>query len=108
MSEQEIKIRRKYWSNGQLRYEHPSFVNGKAHGINKGWFINGFLQYIAPIINGEWHGFDKNWSHNGCIDNFEIWRKDIEKITVAFNAPLIKNLQPNKPLFTKELWKILK
>ncbi len=49
----EIKI--KYWPNGKIKYEWP-MLNGRWHGIQKGWYENGFKSYVFIQKQGNTHG----------------------------------------------------
>ena len=62
MNETEIKTN--YYSNGQLRYERP-FLNGRSHGIMKGWWDNGNIQYIYLRVNGQTQGMVQRWNEDG-------------------------------------------
>ena len=46
------EIKKGYYENGQLEYEHP-YQNGKRHGICKGWWKNGKLGYKHYWLYGE-------------------------------------------------------
>ena len=50
--------------NGQLMYEHP-MLNGRYHGILKGWHDNGNISYIWPCLNGQLQGMCQEWNKNG-------------------------------------------
>ena len=45
----EVKIKRSYYANGQMRYEHP-YKDGKRHGTRRGWY-----QDLLGEENGDDH-----------------------------------------------------
>jgi antitoxin component YwqK of YwqJK toxin-antitoxin module len=102
----EVEIERGNRPSGQLWYER-SYMNGKLHGLKRGWYEDGQLKYKLPYVNRRLRGLLRWWNKNGQLDFFSIWSKNTRKITIKFKAASIKNTT-NKPLFAKELWKQLK
>jgi len=49
------EIKREYWINRHLWYEIP-YINGKAHGLSKGWYFNGQLYFETKLKNHLEHG----------------------------------------------------
>jgi antitoxin component YwqK of YwqJK toxin-antitoxin module len=58
--------KRKYYDNGQLRWETP-FVNGQAHGIERCRYPNGKLAWETPWVNDQRHGIARDWHENGQL-----------------------------------------
>jgi antitoxin component YwqK of YwqJK toxin-antitoxin module len=70
----ETKIKRTYWSNGQLQSEWPC-VDGIPHGLTKWWWSNGQLGSAVPYVDGMPHGMIKWWHRDGDIDGFWLWNQ---------------------------------
>ncbi len=59
---------RKYYSNGQLRYEwyfKLPLDGTRADGISRGWWPNGQLKQIKTWKNGKQVGISTGWYENG-------------------------------------------
>ena len=54
---------RRYWENGNLRYEWY-FKNGVQHGISKSWWPSGQIKNIQHYKNGVLDGELKGWYEN--------------------------------------------
>ncbi len=57
---------RRYWENGNLRYEWR-FVNGKQNGVSRAWWPNGDLKNERIYEAGNPHGPLIGWYENGKI-----------------------------------------
>ena len=55
---------RRYWSNGNLRYEW-FFKNGKQEGASISWWPNGDRKSEMYYENGKLHGVLRGWYENG-------------------------------------------
>ena len=55
---------RRYWSNGNLRYEWY-FKNGKQQGVSKGWWPNGDIKSERNYNKGRLHGKKTAWYETG-------------------------------------------
>jgi len=55
---------RRYWSNGNLRYEWY-FKDGKQDGVSKGWWPNGDIKSEKNYNNGKLHGKRTAWYETG-------------------------------------------
>ena len=64
-----------YHKNGQLKYEWPT-INGKYHGILKGWWNNGNIKYICSRLNGQLQGMRQDWNYDGTRDFMLQWKND--------------------------------
>jgi len=62
----EYTIKRDYYDNGLLRYEH-NYVNNKLEGLQKQWYDNGQLWYKFNYVNDKQEGVRKGWYDNGQI-----------------------------------------
>lgn len=62
-------IRRGYYNNGQLSYEHPRHPHYKEHlhGMAKSWYSNGQIEYEIPYNKGTLHGIQRGWYKNGQL-----------------------------------------
>jgi antitoxin component YwqK of YwqJK toxin-antitoxin module len=60
---------RKYWSNGQLRYEWEYKDGERADGTSKSWWPNGQLKQINIWNNGFRTGLQTTWHENGKKKN---------------------------------------
>ena len=70
--ENEVKIMKGYYDNGQLQDEWP-ILNGVIHGTQKSWWSNGNKYYEFVCVHGTWFGMRQHWNENGSIKYFEIW-----------------------------------
>jgi len=52
------EIKRGYYANGQLQYEHP-YKDGKRHGTHRSWHKNGKLEYEWLYEHGKLVATDK-------------------------------------------------
>ena len=57
---------RRYWENGNLRYE-LYYKEGKQDGVSKSWWPNGDLKNERNYNNGILHGPLKGWWENGKV-----------------------------------------
>jgi len=55
MSIDKMEIKRGYYSNGHLSYEH-SYRGEDEHGIFKSWLEDGTIDYVINYENGLLHG----------------------------------------------------
>lgn len=52
------------YRSGTLKSQ-SDIVEGKLHGVSKGWFTNGVLQVEEPFANGRSHGLRTKWFASG-------------------------------------------
>jgi len=58
---------RKYWPDGNLRYEWE-YKNGKrADGVAKGWWANGNLKQTIEFQGGKYNGLKIGWYESGKV-----------------------------------------
>jgi len=62
-------------AKGQLMYETP-FVNGKAHGIQKGYWSDGQLCWEDPFVNNQQHGISRWYNRDGTLRSETLWIRD--------------------------------
>lgn len=65
-------INKGWYENGQLEYEWP-YQSGKEHGICKRWYENGKLECEWLYQNGERYGICKGWHENGQLSYEKYW-----------------------------------
>jgi antitoxin component YwqK of YwqJK toxin-antitoxin module len=70
----ETKIKRTYWSNGQLQSER-AHVDKVPHGVSKWWDTSGHLRSEHPYVGGKLHGMEKQWSQSGGIVWFRLYNQ---------------------------------
>ena len=58
---------RRYWENGNLRYEWY-YKDGKQDGVSKSWWPNGDLKSKRNYKDGKLHGQQKSWYEDGSPD----------------------------------------
>ena len=58
---------RRYWSNGNLRYEWEYKDGKRVDGISKGWWPNGNIKIIRNWVNGKHKGLQQEFYTNGKI-----------------------------------------
>ena len=58
---------KKYWSNGNLKYEWYYKDGKRADGVSKGWWENGQLKMVKSWKNGIPDGLCTNWYQNGQL-----------------------------------------
>jgi len=58
---------RRYWSNGNLRYEWEYLNGQRADGVAKGWWSNGNLKQTIEYKEGKWNGLKIGWYESGNI-----------------------------------------
>jgi len=68
----EVEWKKQYHSCGQ-EYRLIPYVNGKRHGIEKGYRTNGTLDYEDPYVNGVNHGIEKWYHEDGTLRRETIW-----------------------------------
>lgn len=56
-----------YYENGKINFIYP-IVDGKIHGQGKCWHENGQMQCEESYKSGELHGFKRDWYPNGNIE----------------------------------------
>jgi antitoxin component YwqK of YwqJK toxin-antitoxin module len=71
----ETKIKREYWSNGEVCSE-KSYVGEELHGVSKWWWPSGQLRLEVPYVDGKLHGMMKHWRRNGDISGFRLYNQD--------------------------------
>lgn len=49
------------------------YLDDKYHGIQKGWYTSGQLEYELSYQNGDWHGIHKAWDALGQLRYKEYW-----------------------------------
>ena len=70
---------RKYWSNGQLRYEWEYKDGERADGTSKSWWPNGKLKQTISWKDGKVDGLSTQWDENGQKEdecNYKNGKKD--------------------------------
>jgi antitoxin component YwqK of YwqJK toxin-antitoxin module len=58
---------RRYWPEGNLRYEWEYLNGQRADGISKGWWPNGNLKQTVEYKEGKWNGLKIGWYESGKI-----------------------------------------
>lgn len=66
---------RRYWSNGNLRYEWEYKNGQRADGVARGWWSNGNLKQTIEYRDGKWNGLKIGWYESGNIKS-EVTYKD--------------------------------
>tara|TARA_Y100000310_G_scaffold270443_1_gene284268 strand:- start:1846 stop:2229 length:384 start_codon:yes stop_codon:yes gene_type:complete len=66
---------RRYWPNGNLRYEWYYKDGKRADGISKGWWYNGNLKQTITWKNGKKVGLFTAWYENGQKKSEKIYKK---------------------------------
>ena len=64
---------RRYWENGNLRYEWH-FKDGKQNGASKSWWPNGEIKSKRKYKNGTTHGSVKSWHENGQVSGIREFK----------------------------------
>jgi len=58
-------------------------VNGKKHGIDKGYYESGALWYETPYVNGMRHGLERGYDkEKSNIYFLALYNKDQEVVAV--------------------------
>ena len=57
---------RRYWENGNLRYEWY-FKDGKQDGVSKSWWPNGDIKSKRNYKDGKEHGSNIGWYEDGQV-----------------------------------------
>jgi antitoxin component YwqK of YwqJK toxin-antitoxin module len=74
---------RRYWPNGNLRYEWYYKDGTRADGISKGWWYNGNLKQTITWKNGKKVGLFTAWYENGQMmaeGNYKVEERDGKRI----------------------------
>ena len=64
---------RRYWENGNLRYEWY-FKDGKQDGVSRAWWPNGDIKNERNYKNGKPHGPLKGWRENGLVSGIRDYK----------------------------------
>lgn len=70
----EIQYKRGNWHNGQLCFEVP-YLDGKKHGIEKWFRMDGTPEMELSFQNGVKHGEAKTWHPNGVLENYVMFHE---------------------------------
>jgi len=68
-----------YYPNNKIKQQMKTYKNGKLHGLEKIWHIDGKLWVQYNYKNGKLHGLCESWDRNGVLrykENYKNGKKD--------------------------------
>jgi antitoxin component YwqK of YwqJK toxin-antitoxin module len=68
----EVQYKRGSWHNGQICFEVP-YVDGKKHGIEKWFRMDGTREIELTFKDGVKHGEARTWHPNGVLENYVMF-----------------------------------
>ena len=71
----EDKIEKRYYDNGNPRYEWHS-LNGNWHGIQIKWYENGNMESHGIQLNNHWNNIYQYFNRNKTRYDIEHWKDD--------------------------------
>ena len=98
-----ITWKRQTHPNGSIWWEVP-YVDGKRHGLERGWDRDGSLRWEAPYVDGNRHGLERWWYQDGSLKVVGLFNDDVLLCLVRFPEGKIHHIKK----LTSTQWKALR
>lgn len=72
------------WFANSIKWQELEFKNGLRHGVHKGWYNTGKVQFYKTYVDDKVHGEFWGWHPNGEVSDYHVFHHGEQIVYKSF------------------------